>query len=142
MGAGCYYTHKETGTKACWIVLPVYDAENGDGLDEQEWNETEWDFITEDLDGMMDTLGYYKQDRLTYRNGLVEVTFESTYYGDGIVVLIEPIYVGNYYDCKLYNLAITNHTRIENRILKAIHKCGYKLRYATSGYTSAEYTPN
>jgi hypothetical protein len=136
MGAGCYYTHKETGTKAFWIDLDnlEYDENDSDQYEDNFWLEVE------NIKTQIHSLNYEidRFDRLKLYNGLAEVKLESTYYGDGIVVLLEP---NQYQDSALFNLFLANHNRMYNRIKRKLLQAGYKLRIATGGFTSMEVTP-
>jgi hypothetical protein len=135
MGAGCYYTHKETGTKAFWIDLDnlEYDENDSDQYEDNFW------FEVENIKTQIHSLNYEidRFDRLKLYNGLAEVKLESTYYGDGIVVLLEP---NQYQDSALFNLFLANHNRMYNRIKRKLLQAGYKLRIATGGFTSMEVT--
>lgn len=127
MGAGCYYTHKTTGTKAYWLDLSYICDE--DNLD---ISYVLFDDVKMEIETIMDRLGYKKYSDLEYRNGLYAVYFESTYYGDGLVVRIEPV---DEYDHKIQNLAIANHAKAERRIVKELNKL-YDICIATSGWTA------
>jgi hypothetical protein len=128
MGAGCYYHHNQTKTKAAWIEL---------NLSEDEFESSnDLDFIMEDLEQILSDNGWEKKSSRSnceYHNGLYELFLESTYYGEGLVIRIEPKD-----DKYTFGLAMANHSKSENKILRAIAKSGYKLRIATSGYTSTE----
>ena len=140
MGTGCYYTNKETGTKAFWIdVNPYYEDENG----EEQFFEDIWDDTVLELEYEFKKLGYQKYDSYLFYNGLFNLELESGY-GNEIVIRLEPRETNRYYleDVRLHNLAIANHDRCYDRIAKHLDKLGYPLRIATSGYTSSEYKPN
>lgn len=124
MGAGCYYKHEYPfdGNLAAWIEL--------DELDQDQYS---WMF--QSISYIITGLGY-EFDGEDFKNGLYKIELKSTYYGDGLIV-----YFKNRYD-EYTNLAIHNFVLSENKVLKALHKNGYKLRIATSGYTSREYIPN
>lgn len=133
MGAGCYYTHKTTGTKAYWLDLDyIHEEEN------QEHAEMLWEDVCYEIQTLMEGLGYTKYSNYEYRNGLYVVYFESTYYGDGMVIRIEPV---DTYDHKIYNLAMANHAKAEHKIAKAFNKY-YNLCTATSGYSCQKIKVN
>ena len=122
MGAGCYYTHKCNRNVACWVTLE---------------DNTEDNYVYEDIKNiLLLELGYRENNRRNYSNGLFEVILDSTYDGRGIIIYLEPIAEEHENN---YRLALANHERSEKRILKSLIKAGYKVRFATSGYTSAEY---
>jgi len=137
MGAGCNYTHKCNGEKAYWIEVP--QSEN----DPEQW---EYDQVREDIGQILESLGYtyYGRSRYAqqadYMNGLFSVFLESTYYGDGLIVRLEPRADNDYYQTNLYNLAMANHARAERKIAKALNQF-YPLSYATSGWTAATIQP-
>ncbi len=136
MGAGCYYTHKSTRTRAAWIDLTPHESENGleSGF---------LDSLFGDLEYILKSNGWVKRNCQEYYNGLYRLFLEFTYEGNGLVIRIEPK------DCEgygynrhnTYQMALANHHRSENKILRAISKAGYKLRIATSGYTGTEFNP-
>lgn len=127
MGAGCYHTHSCNKERAAWIDLNLSD-------DEAEAT-NDFDFIIEELEQILADNGWERLSNRKYHNGLYELFLESTYYGDGLVIRIEP---KNDWDTKYWNLAMANHHRSENKILRAISKAGYKLRISTGGYTSTD----
>jgi hypothetical protein len=130
MGAGCYYTHNCNKERAAWVDL----YPNGKDTDDDDA-----DFEVQNTFGyianiLMD-LGYNNQTKLNvFCNGLFEVHLEYTYYGDGLIIRLEPLID---YDQR-YNLAMANHHRAEKRILRTLCKEGFKLRIATSGYTATD----
>ena len=126
MGAGCYYKHEYPfdDNLAAWIEL-----DNLSDVDSDQYS-----FIYQSITGIIVGLGY-EFDGEEFKNGLYKIELKSTYYGDGLIV-----YFKNRRD-EYINLAIGNFDSSENKILKALHKNGYKLRIATSGYTSKEYIP-
>ncbi len=127
MGAGCYYTHNCNKEKAAWIDIVRSEDDDPDFDDAL-------DFIKEDLEQALTSIGWSKTNRYEYRNGLFKLILDSTHYGDGLILRIEPLEdYGN-----LYNLAMANHHRTEKKVWKAVKKLGYTLRIATSGYTSTE----
>jgi hypothetical protein len=131
MSAGCYYTHESTGTKAAWIDLTLHEPENG----------IESDFlgsIFQDLEHILESNGWDKRNSQEYSNGLYRLFLDFTHQGDGLIIRIEP---KDYDGYNTYEMALANHHRSENKILRAISKAGYKLRIATGGYTSAEFNP-
>ena len=139
MGTGCYYTNKETGTRAFWIDIdPYYEDDNGDEI----YDEWIWEDTCLNLQSELEYLGYQKETNLKFYNGLYNLILEGGY-GSEIVIRLEPRITEAYYyeDVRLYNLALANHDRCYDRIAKYLHKMGYPLRIATSGYTSCKYDP-
>ena len=69
-----------------------------------------------------------------------EIIFDSTYYGDSIIVNLESKFERRYYadETRLHNLAVSNHEKCYKRIQKHLIANGLKLRMASSGYTSYE----
>lgn len=131
MGAGCYYHHNQTKTKAAWIDLNL--SEEPEEPDEAH---NDFDFIMEDLEQILSDNGWEKKSSKSdreYHNGLYELFLESTYYGDGLVIRIEPKDDNPWYNKYTFGLAMANHHKSENKILRAIAKAGYKLSIATSG---------
>lgn len=127
MGAGCYYKHEYPfdDNLAAWIKLDDLNDADSD----------QYSYTLQSIAYIIVGLGY-EFDGEEFKNGLYKIELKSTYYGDGLIV-----YFKNRYD-KYTNLAIHNFVLSENKVLKALHKNGYKLRIATSGYTSKEYIPN
>lgn len=123
MGAGCYYKHEYpfNDNLAAWIELDELDSD-------------QYSFIYQSITGIIVGLGY-EFDGEEFKNGLYKIELKSTYYGDGLIV-----YFKNRRD-EYINLAIGNFDSSENKVLKALHKNGYKLRVATGGYSSKEYIP-
>jgi hypothetical protein len=123
MGAGCYYKHEYpfNDNLAAWIELDELDSD-------------QYSFIYQSITGIIVGLGY-EFDGEEFKNGLYKIELKSTYYGDGLIV-----YFKNRRD-EYINLAIRNFDSSENKVLKALHKNGYKLRVATGGYSSKEYIP-
>lgn len=131
MGAGCWYHHNCNKERAAWIDL----YPNGKETDSDEDDQDDYNFIFSDVANILIELGYNNQTKVNvFCNGLFEVHLESTYYGDGLIIRIEPFID---YDQR-YNLAMANHHRAEKRILRTLCKEGYKLRIATSGYTATD----
>lgn len=126
MGAGCYYTH-ENGEVAYWIS-PDMSPDNENCEDD---NDLLWDDLMDDVEDTMTTLGYQKNSRSEYQNGLAKVNFESTYYGEGLIIRLKE----RYEDQNIVNLFNANFTRMERRIAKSLNAF-YPIRYATSGYTA------
>lgn len=137
MGAGCYYTHECNGSKAPFILFPLEDC------DEQ----CEINHIAEcEIDDIYQIIyesGYYHssdnggRDTIkTLENSMYLVHLDSNYNGDGIIIRLEARDVediGN-----LHFLAIHNHWKSENKIIRELQKNGYKLYKASSGYTYEE----
>lgn len=145
MGAGCYYTHSETRTRAFWVDL---NTEWDDSLSDEE-NIMEHEVSCSDMNSIIQDviteLGYSTVYTNNPANGLFEIITESTYCGDGIVVKIEPVVQlyddgGKYRPA--YTLAMHKHQREMERIARAFIKAGCVLRIASSGYTSTAYNPD
>ena len=134
MGAGCRYTNNTTKELAYWIDLDIEYDENDIVAGQFQYDDT-----IEDLSGIIEELGYHSVDSRNriFSNGLFKLELESTYYADGLVIQLNPKM--DEWD-KEYNLAISNLERGERKILRKLLKSGYKLRIATSGYTSTEVT--
>ncbi len=124
MGAGCYYTHRCNKAIAYWVDIPESFKKD---------SETPFDCLFEDLANILEDLGYSNENRNLFGNGLFIIELESTYYGEGIILQINPRHSEW---AKEYNLAMANHEIVEKRIAKTINQY-YPLRYATSGYTAA-----
>jgi hypothetical protein len=133
MGAGCLFRHKNTKTKAAWINIPYSNEE--DNIEGFDYKDTE-----DEIKNILTQIGYTIDSCDKIRNGLFEIKLEGTYYGDGIIIYIEPRYSQyDYYSGKLdsrYTLAMANHHRAENKIWKALQKECFELNIATGGYTS------
>jgi len=133
MGAGCYYTHNTIpNAKSFWVEV---ESEHEDELFHEDY-EDEKSYIKDCLK----ELGYSDKYSKNLENGLYEIVFESTYYGDSILVNLESKFERRYYadETRLHNLAVANHEKCYNRIQKHLIANGLKLRMASSGYTSYE----
>ena len=133
MGAGCYYTHNTIpNAKSFWVEV---ESEHEDELFHEDY-EDEKQYIKDCLR----ELGYCDNHSKNLENGLYEIIFESTYYGDSILVNLESRFERRYYadETRLHNLAVANHKKCYNRIQKHLIANGLKLRMASSGYTSFE----
>lgn len=131
MGAGCYYTHNTIpNAKSFWVEV---ESEHEDDLFHEDY-EDEKNYIK----NCLRELGYCDKHSKNLKNGLYEIEFDSTYYGDSIVVNLESKFERRYYpdETRLHNLAVSNHSRCYKRIQKHLLKNGIKLRMASSGYTS------
>jgi hypothetical protein len=133
MGAGCLFRHKNTKTKAAWINIPYSNEE--DNIEGFDYKDTE-----HEIKNILTQIGYTIDSCDKIRNGLFEIKLEGTYYGDGIIIYIEPRYEydewgRSHYD-RRYHLAMANHAKAENKIWKALQKEGFELNIATGGYTS------
>jgi len=124
MGAGTYYTNKETGTKAFWIDI---DNSEEDFIHE---------YILDDIYSSIESFGFVGIDRNKLINGLFEIIIEPKYYGDGYVIRMEPHTED---DERIYYLALANHNKHYSSLGKKLKNAGYNLRIATSGYTSTFY---
>lgn len=121
MGAGCYYKHDYPfdGNLAVWIEMDEVD---------------QYSSLFEEIAEIIKNCGYNRNNDYFY-NKLYKIELKSTYYGEGLIV-----YFKNQSD-QYINLAIKNFKYAENKVLKALHKAGFKLRVATGGYTAKEYIP-
>ena len=138
MGAGCYYTHNNFDgerKRAFWIELDLYfeDEETG----EEVYDDNLWDDTVDNLKYTFEDLGYEFVDTYKFENGLYTLELESGYMNE-IVVKLEPKGEERCYsdEQRIYNLAVANHDRCYDKLIRALKKEGYKLRMATSGYTS------
>ena len=140
MGAGCYHTHDDNAIenqRAFWVEVGSWYV--NEETDEIEVDEFAWDDTIENLGQIFDELGYIQTGKARdYRwiNNMYEIVIESTYDGDGAVIKLNPLEL----EPGLYALALYNHDRSYDRIKRALLQRGYKLRIATSGYTSEELT--
>ena len=130
MGAGCYYTNRETQTKAVWVSIPEWAEQGNEAEYYERYNEHHSELVDQ-LQG----LGYDQVDANICQNGLFEIHLESTYHGDGIVIRMEPITYNGELDMQVYNLAMANHQKCYDKIIREL-KSIFELRIATSGYTS------
>lgn len=123
MGAGCYYKHEYPfdGNLAVWIEV-------------EELDQDQYSFFWSNIAKIIKSCGYNQNNDYFY-NKLYRIELKSTYYADGLIVCFKC------QSDQYINLAIKNFEFAENKVLKALAKNGYKLRFATSGYTSKEYTP-
>lgn len=126
MGAGCYYTNKETGTKSFWIDLDSFMNED------ENFN----DFWSGYFKTILNELGYIEIDNNKFINGLYTLYLEFTYYGNGLIFRLEP----HEDDTKIYNLAMANFDKNYHHLARVLIKDNFKLRIASSSYTSMEYT--
>lgn len=132
MGAGCYYTHKCNRQKACWIDFNHSDNEGYEEDDYDIMRMWEEDII-DNIECLLAKIGYRNM-----QNGLCKVELVPTYYGDGLIIDISPAM--EEWEPS-YNLFLANFDRMEENILRCLHKAGFELRIATSGYTSGQYIP-
>lgn len=121
MGAGCYYKHDYPfdDNLAVWIEMDEVD---------------QYSSLFDEIAEIIKNCGYNQNNDYFY-NKLYRIELKSTYYGEGLIVCFKC------QSDQYINLAIKNFEYAENKVLKALAKNGYKLRFATSGYTSKEYTP-
>lgn len=139
MGAGCYYTNNETGTRAFWIDTEPYytDPETG----KECYDEFIFDDTIGNLKYTLESLGYEQESTYKFANGLYDLILESGH-GNEIVFRLEPHEETTFgIDQKIYNLAMANHDKCYTAIAKKLCQEGYELRMATSGYTSGSYNP-
>ena len=128
MGAGCYYTHKETGTRAFWVdVDPYYTDEDG----QEQHDEFAWQDEVGNIGCELEALGYKKSAPYEWQNGLFTVTLASGH-GNEVVIYMNPAHLYG----REYSLAMATHERSSARIKRHLLKQSYPLRIATSGYTS------
>lgn len=123
MGAGCYYTNPETKELAYWVENPRED------------NYPDYEFLQE-IGLIAEECGWDYADKncLKFENGLLNLEFQPTYYGDGLVIIITPKYQETQH---LYNLGMATISPSEKKLARAINKY-YSLFYATSGHTANE----
>ena len=141
MGHGCYYTNNETKSRAFWIDLSYYYED--EETKEDTYDAFLWDDTISNLKYELESIGYTQKDEYNFYNGLFNLVLESGYGGE-VVFRLEPLNINCYYseDVRIYNLALGNHSKCYNKLAKELVKVGYKLRIATSGYTSTDYLPN
>jgi len=138
MGTGCYYTNKETGTRAFWMdINPYYQDEDGNEV----YDDYLFDDLLDNLKYELKDMGFDHIDNQTYQNTLYTLHLEGGH-GHELIFRLEPRYIDAYHkdDIRLYNLALGSHERNYNALAKKLIKLGYELSIATSGYTSAIYT--
>lgn len=134
MGAGCYYTHKETNTKAYWVEFGYFDQDLYDSVVED---------ILGELKKIFEKLGYQQIDdrfgkpSLVFENNLFSIQLESTYHGDAFVIRLEP----QSNEHPLYQLALGRHAAEYKRIMRQVNQL-YPLHIATSSWTSTEIKTN
>lgn len=140
MGAGCFYTNKyqdkdnhEQYIKAVWLEI---DSEDEYIYKDQISN------LFNDLKSILNVK--WKEKDQTIRTPLYNIFFESTYYGDGIIIKQECIYNNLDYlephETKLRNIANYNFEKNYYSMINKLCKLGYKFRIASSSYTSGEYS--
>jgi hypothetical protein len=139
MGAGCYYTNKyydkddqEQYIKAVWLEV--------DPEDEYDYQ----DSISNLFYDLKSILNVKWEDKdCAIQTPLYDIAFESTYYGDGIIIKQEVFYDKSDYlepnEIKLKNIANYNFEKNYYSMINKLCKLGYKFRIATSSYTSGEY---
>ena len=139
MGAGCYYTNeyydknnKKQSVKAVWLEIDPED-------------EYDYQYSVDDLHiELQKILNHIYLDNQDIYTNLYRVWFESTYYGDGVIIKQETRYIDEHYlepdEKKLQALANCNFEKNYYSMINKLCKFGYKFRIATSGYTSGEYS--
>lgn len=150
MGAGCYYTNdyyfndKVERIRACWLEVSYLDKEEYLAYaDHQEVFETYDEYLqyNTEYEDTLELLKEYIVSNTTYdkdlENKLYKLSFESTYNGDGIVIK-----QGIWCASQLEGLAAYNFERCYYALCNKLVKAGFKLRIATSSYTSGEYCGN
>lgn len=138
MGAGCYYTHKETGTKAYWVSTDFARFDDEGELREDGLYLLDVEDMEENLSEIFYSLGYEQMSVNGVRkgehfNGLFNVKLESTYHGDGVLIYLEP----RYFESPYYQLAMANHDKAYDRIMREVNK-HYEVCIATSAWTSSK----
>lgn len=140
MGAGCNYTNeyydknnKKQSIKAVWLEI--------DPEDEYDYT----DSISNLFYDLKSVLNVKWEDKdQTIQTPLYNIFFESTYYGDGIIIKQEVFYDKSDYlepnEKRLQALANSNFEKNYYSMINKLCKMGYKFRIATSGYTSGEYS--
>jgi hypothetical protein len=140
MGAGCYYTNKyydkdnhEQYVKAVWLDI--------DPEDEYDYSD-QMSNLFHDLKSILNVV--YSDDKdYEIQTLLYKISFESTYYGDGIIIkqtcLLNDADYLEPNEIKLRNLANYNFEKNYYSMINKLCKLGYKFRIATSNYTSGEY---
>ena len=131
MGAGCYYTHNTIpNAKAFWVNV---ESEHEDNLFHEDYQDEK-----DNIKDCLRELGYCDKHSTNLENGLYEIVFDSSYYGESIIVMLESKHEGSYYPdvIRLHNLAVANHNKSYLKIQKHLIGKGFKLRMASSGYTS------
>lgn len=130
MGHGCYYTNKETGTKAFWVEVD-YTTTNEDG--EEIHDDFAWNDTVDNLKYVLEAIGYNQESEYEYSNGLYQLILESTHGGD-VVVRLEPSE-----DYQLFGLAVANHAKCYAKLGRELLKY-HVLRIAATAWTSTKYT--
>jgi hypothetical protein len=142
MGAGCYYTNKyydkdnhEQYIKAVWL-----DIDPEDDSDYEFGSYT----LFSDLKLVLNVIYSDTKDQ-EILTPMYRIWFESTYYGDGIIIKQNCLLNDADYlepnEIKLRNIANYNFEKNYYSMINKLCKLGYKFRIATSGYTSGEYQP-
>jgi hypothetical protein len=139
MGAGCNYTNeyydkdnKKQSIKAVWFEI--------DPEDEYDYEDSISNIFCE----LKNILNVKWEDKnVGLCTALYEISFESTYNNDGIVIKQKCIYDEasdfGFEEQRLDNLAKANFEKNYYAMINKLCKFGYKFRIATSGYTSSEY---
>lgn len=136
MGHGCAYTCNEGDTMAYWLEVP------SSGEQDMEDIEYEWLFC--------DIVNYFETHEELFdvvnpelygakiNSSLYDITLESTYEGEGIIVKMEP---GERLDPHMYNLAKANFDKNYHALGKRLKKklpCSMRI-CAGNSWCSSEY---
>ena len=135
MGAGCHYTiDADRDVKAVWIEIPQNDNDI-DGDNYFAWEELKEDIeniLRYEIPSMVDGCG--GQNYLDY-GYLYKIHFESTYYGDSMVINFKL----RSYDYDYVEIAENNAVKSYCKVVTALNKY-FDLYQATSGYTYCKLT--
>lgn len=126
MGAGCYYTSRIDRERTFWVEVSSEEEEDYSGF--------EWEDTAQDILNVLEGIGYSCsgcQRRAT--NGFFDISLESTYYGDGIVLNFD---VREGLDASTEALARATYAKSWRKVARNLMKWGFKLKLPTSGYTA------
>lgn len=142
MGQGCYFTHGYpfNQSKAAWVDIWAMNKEEEDERNGEPYDSDDLDTIYDNVGRIIESLGYlnvykyngYKGEDTGLTNNLFKIDLEWAPYNSGLIIKFSPNTE------KYLNLAIHNFPKAELKVLRKLQKEGYKLRIATSGYTSTE----
>lgn len=159
MGAGCGYTSDIDKEFTFWVE--PYEPQEEDYMEYtrtyiedfpedpegclsfNDWAEHEkdhlmdwfWENLEEAFKDKRLRSYYYDSKYKTLENGLYTIKLEPTYYGDGLVFNFD---FKDDSQQNLVNLAEANYNKAWNKMVKVLKDHGFRLRIATSGYTSGE----
>lgn len=126
MGAGCYYTSRIDQERTFWVEIAEEDEEDYSGF--------EWEDTLQNILDVLEGIGYScsgRQRRAT--NGFFDISLESTYHGEGIVLDFDVL---GGLDASTEALARATYAKSWRKVARNLMKWGFKLRIATSGYTA------